>query len=53
MNFNALKITLKIQKKNEERSRSDTHTWESTSDLLRICKGKIPATVNEKIVIKC
>ena len=37
MNFNALKIILKIHKK-KDRSRSDTHTRESSCDLVHICK---------------
>ena len=51
MNFNALKILLKFIKKNEQRSRPDNHTRESTSDLVHIMqdKRKIPATVNEKL----
>ena len=38
MNFNALKIIKKIIKKNEDRSRPDTHTRESTCGLVHICK---------------
>ena len=52
MNFNALKIILKIHKKNNlKRSRPETHSRESTSGLVHtcICKGGIPAIVNEKI----
>ena len=50
MNFNTLKIILKIHKKNNlKRSRPETHSRESTSGLVHICKGGIPAIVNEKI----
>ena len=38
MNFNALKIILKIHKKNLDRSWSDTHTRESTCSPVHICK---------------
>ena len=56
MNFNALKIILKIHKKNYERSRT-THTRESSIYLWPNTymqdMREIPAIVNEKIVIKC
>ena len=38
MNFNALKIIKKIYLKKKDRSRSHTHTRESTSGLVHICK---------------
>ena len=38
MNFNALKVIKKFIKNNLKRSRHHTHTGESTSGLVHICK---------------
>ena len=55
MNFSAFKNYFKKSIKNdEERSRPDTRTRESTSGLIHMQdQRKIPAIVNEKVVIKC